>query len=150
MGACSQVEGRAISESEDEDEGAAAEAAAQAAAVAAAQADGANVVLESASRPSAGTDPGVMRVEWYPRVFLAAQADAPTSCWRAPAGPARARAQVGFWWNVIPGLWFLLCSKNQQAQAGTAEAQSVCARITMLKDETGASRHGKFAEYVCS
>ena len=62
-GACCQVEGRAVSESEDEDDGAAAEAAAQAAAVATAQADGANVVLESASRPSAGTDRGVMQID---------------------------------------------------------------------------------------
>ncbi len=43
-----------MSESDDEDGAGAAEAAAQAAAVAAAQADGANVVVESASRPSAG------------------------------------------------------------------------------------------------
>ncbi len=43
-----------MSESDEEDGAGAAEAAAQAAAVAAAQADGANVVVESASRPSAG------------------------------------------------------------------------------------------------
>ena len=47
-----------MSESEGEEDGEAAEAMARSAAVAAAQADGANVVMESASRPSAGAGQG--------------------------------------------------------------------------------------------
>lgn len=90
----SQVEGRAVSESEDEDDGAAAEAAAQAAAVAAAQADGANVVLESASRPSAGTDPGVVRVELDARVLVSTARKGQTGASRRCKGAERVSSQV--------------------------------------------------------
>lgn len=86
LGACSQVEGRAVSESEDEDDGAAAEAAAQAAAVAAAQADGANVVLENASRPSAGVGPGRVLVELDFRALLSAVFKEPTGASRHCGG----------------------------------------------------------------
>ena len=54
-----------MSESDEEDDGMVAEAAAQAAAVAAAQADGANVVIESASRPSANTGAAGLRCRSY-------------------------------------------------------------------------------------
>lgn len=50
-----------MSESDEEEDGTVAEAAAQAAAVAAAQADGANVVIESANRPSASTGASGLR-----------------------------------------------------------------------------------------